>query len=56
MAKTEVNLKNFLDQLKKIDVNELLVKAKTLKFEDLKTFKFSDLSSLIRFSMLAILP
>ncbi len=43
MPKSEINLKNFLDQLKKIDVNELLIKAKTLKFEDIRTIKFVDL-------------
>ena len=40
------SLQDLIQQLKKIDVAELLVKAKTVKVEDIKKLKFSDILSI----------
>tara|TARA_B100000287_G_C20661548_1_gene790299 strand:+ start:150 stop:1082 length:933 start_codon:yes stop_codon:yes gene_type:complete len=40
------SIQDFISQLKKIDVGNLLEKAKTVKVEDIKNIKFSDLSKI----------
>jgi len=40
------SIQDFIGQLKKIDVGNLLEKAKTVKVEDFKNIKFSDLSKI----------
>ena len=37
------SLQDFIQQLKKIDVSDLLEKAKTVKIDDIKKIKFSDI-------------
>ena len=40
------NIQDFIGQLKKIDVGNLLEKAKTLRVEDFRNIKISDLSKI----------
>ena len=40
------SIQDLISQLKKIDVGNLLEKAKTVKVEDFKSIKFSDLSKI----------
>ena len=40
------NIQDFIGKLKKIDVGNLLEKAKTVKVEDFRNIKFSDLSKI----------
>ena len=40
------SIQDFIGQLKNIDVANLLEKAKTVKIEDFRNIKFSDLSKI----------
>ena len=44
--KKNISLQQFIDDLKKIDVGEMLEKAKTVKIEDLKSIKLKDIKNL----------
>ncbi len=44
--KKNISLLQFIDELKKIDVAEMLEKAKTVKIEDLKSIKLEDIKNL----------
>ena len=44
--KKNIGIQQFIEELKKIDVAEMLEKAKTVKIEDLKSIKLEDLKNL----------
>ena len=48
MKNKNISFQQFLERIKTIDVGELLEKAKTLKVEDFKSIKFSDLKEITK--------
>ena len=44
--KKDISLQQFINELKKIDVSEMLEKAKTVKIEDIKSIKLEDIKNL----------
>ena len=48
MSEINAGLKIFIERLKKIDVPDLLEKAKTINIEDLRSLKWSDLKKIIK--------
>ncbi len=48
MKNQNITFQQFLEKIKTIDVGELLDKAKTIKVEDIKSLKFSDLKKITK--------
>ena len=48
MKNQNITFQQFIEKLKTIDVGELLDKAKTIKVEDIKSLKFSDLKEITK--------
>ena len=48
MKNQNITFQQFLEKIKTIDVGELLEKAKTIKVEDIKSIKFSDLKEITK--------
>ena len=48
MKNQNITFQQFLEKIKTIDVGELLEKAKTIKVEDIKSIKLSDLKEITK--------
>ena len=48
MKNQNITFQQFLEKIKTIDVGELLEKAKTIKVEDFKSIKLSDLKEITK--------
>ena len=48
MKNQNITFQQFIEKLKTIDVGDLLEKAKSIKVEDIKSMKFSDLNEITK--------